>query len=144
MLVKQPSPTMNKVLKTSIIPTEWKMHKIIPIYKSSNKTSVNNYRSISLLCNVSKVLEDLIYAKVLGLVSPLVNLVFIRTLQQLLLYYHQLITFKDEVDIVHIDIRKVFDSVSHSKLLLKLWNIGITDKLWKWFKSYLSDRYLHW
>ena len=61
------------------------------------------------------------------------------TLQQLLLYYHQLITSKDEVDVVHIDFRKAFDSVSHSKLLLKLWNIGITGKLWKWFKSYLND-----
>jgi len=64
------------------------------------------------------------------------------TLQQLLLYYHQLITSKDEVDAVHIDFRKAFDSVPRSKLLLKLWNIGITGyyKLWKWFKSYLSDR----
>ena len=44
-------------LKTSIIPNEWKMHKIIPVYKSNDKTSVKNYRPISLLCNVSKVLN---------------------------------------------------------------------------------------
>jgi len=44
------------------------------------------------------------------------------------------------VDVVHIAFQKAFDSVPHSKLLLKLWNIDITGKLWKWFKSYLSDR----
>jgi len=60
-------------LKTSIIPTEWKMHKIIQIYKSSDKTSVNNYRPISLLCNVSKVLEDLIYAKMIGSLSKCIT-----------------------------------------------------------------------
>ena len=91
-------------LNTSIIPTEWKMHKIIPIFKSNDKTSVNNYRPISLLCNVSKVLEDLIYAKVIGSVSKCITpcqFGFQRnasTLQQLLLYYHQLITSKDEVE----------------------------------------------
>ena len=62
------------------------------------------------------------------------------TLQQLLLYHHQLITSKDEVDVVHIDFRKAFDSVSHNQLLVKLWNIGITGTLWKWFKSYLCNR----
>ena len=88
------------------------MQKIIPIYKSDDKISVNNYRPISLLCNVSKVLEDLIYAKVIGSVSKCItpcHLGFQRdasTLQQLLLYYHQLITSKDEVDVVHIDFRK--------------------------------------
>ena len=42
-----------------------------------------------------------------------------------------------QLDIVHIDFCKAFDSVPHNKLLLKLWNIGITGNLWKWFiKSY--------
>ena len=36
-------------LNTSIIPNEWKMHKIIPVYKSSDKTSVKNYRPISIM-----------------------------------------------------------------------------------------------
>ena len=46
------------------IPNEWKCHSIIPIFKSGDKSQVKNYRPISLLCIVSKVLEHLIYSKV--------------------------------------------------------------------------------
>ena len=133
-------------LNTSVIPTEWKTHKITPIYKTGDKTSVKNYRPISLLCNVSKVLEDLIYVKMIGTVAKCITPCQFgfqsnsSTLQQLLLYHHQLITSKDEVDVVHIDFRKAFDSVLHNQLLVKLWNIGITGTLWKWFKSYLCNR----
>ena len=31
------------------------------------------------------------------------------------------------------------DSVPHNELLMKLWSVGITDKLWIWFQSYLSN-----
>ena len=31
-------------LNTSTKPNEWKMHKIIPVYKSSDKASITNYR----------------------------------------------------------------------------------------------------
>jgi len=48
-------------LSTSIIPTEWKTHD----YSSS----VKNYCTISLLCNVPKVLEHLIYDKLYSVVS---------------------------------------------------------------------------
>ena len=34
-------------------------------------------------------------------------------------------------------LRKLFDSVPHNELLLKLWNIGITRL---WFKAYLTSR----
>ena len=43
-------------------------------------------------------------------------------------------------DVLYLDIRKAFDSVPHQELLFKLWRIGITGKLWFWFKAYLSNR----
>ena len=124
-------------LKTSIIPNEWKMHKIIPVYKSNDKTSVKNYRPISLLCNVSKVFERLIYDKVISTVTKSITprqFGFQKgtsTLHQLLLFFHQLITSKDEIDVIYVDFRKAFDSVPHNELLMKLWNIGIVGTLWK-------------
>ena len=39
------------------LPTEWHFHLIAPVYKSGDKSSVKNYRPISLLCIISKVLE---------------------------------------------------------------------------------------
>ena len=39
--------------------------------------------------------------------------------------------------------KKAFDSVPHHKLLSKIWNIGITGNLWKWFHEYLNNRIQH-
>ena len=50
----------NLSLIQATLPSEWKVHKITPIYKSGDRSSVCNYRPISLLCTVSKVLEKLI------------------------------------------------------------------------------------
>ena len=85
-------------LNTSSIPYEWKIHKIIPVHKSNDKTSVTNYPPTSLLCNISKVFERLIYDKVISTVAKSITphkFGFQKghlTLQQLLLFFHQLIS----------------------------------------------------
>jgi len=133
-------------LDTTIIPTEWKTHMIVPVFKANEKTSVKNYRPISLLCNVSKVLEGLIYDKVFNAVSKHISpcqFGFQRntsSLQQLILFFHELVTSTDEVDVIYVDFRKAFDCVPHKELLLKLWNIGITGNIWRWLRSYLYNR----
>ena len=48
-------------LKYGYLPRDWKIHKIIPVFKSGDPTQVKNYRPISLLCNISKVLKRIIY-----------------------------------------------------------------------------------
>ena len=40
---------------------EWRIHQITPIHKSGDRSLVNNYRPISPLCTVSKVLDKIIY-----------------------------------------------------------------------------------
>ena len=109
------------------MPTEWKMHKIVAVYKSGDKTSVKNYRPISLLiCVTSKVLERLIYDKIINSVSNCITQYqfgFQRnasTQQQLLIYINQLITSNEEIDTIYIDFRKAFDSVPHNELLVKI------------------------
>ena len=51
------------------IPSEWKLHCIVPIFKSGDRSSVSNYRPISLLCCISKVLERLVYDKTIEFVG---------------------------------------------------------------------------
>ena len=54
-----PSLTLlyNKSLETGVFPDEWKLANIVPIHKKDNKDHVDNYRPISLLSIISKVLE---------------------------------------------------------------------------------------
>ena len=51
----------NLCITHSYLPNEWKIHKVIPIHKSGDKNSVKNYRPISLLPCISKVLFKVVY-----------------------------------------------------------------------------------
>ena len=43
-------------------------------------------------------------------------------------------------DCIYIDLRKAFDSVVHSKLLLKLTSYGLEGNVLKWISDFLSGR----
>ena len=140
----------NWSLEFATFPSEWKIHKIRPIPKSGDKSLVSNYRPISLLCIVSKVLEKAVFNEVIQYVGPKLSkrqFGFIEgrsCLSQLLTSYAQVYSDLDNgargVDALFFDFTKAFDSVPHNELLLKLWKIGVTGKLWQWFKEYLSNR----
>ena len=51
------------------IPSEWKIHCITPIHKSGEKALISNYRPISLLSCSSKVLERIIYDKIIDFLT---------------------------------------------------------------------------
>ena len=47
----------NTSLKTACLPKEWKEANVTPVHKKDSKEPASNYRPISLLCLVNKVLE---------------------------------------------------------------------------------------
>ena len=47
----------NMSISTGSIPQEWRTSNIVPVHKSASKGLASNYRPISLLCIVSKLLE---------------------------------------------------------------------------------------
>ena len=67
-LLKDAAPSISKPLahvinlslSTSTFPTEWKEAKVTPLFKSGNRTSVENYRPISILPVVSKIAEKIV------------------------------------------------------------------------------------
>ena len=136
------------------VPREWKLHCIVPIFKTGDKSSVTNYRPISLLCCISKVLERLIYDKVFDFISGSMAYIshfqfgFLRNhscLQQLLVFLHNIMNLSQtrvscQFVSLYLDFRKAFDKVPHSELLSKLNSIGISRRLLSWFRCYLSDR----
>jgi len=65
--------TNNSVPRTcllcSFIPLDRLTHCVIPVYKPGDKSSVSNYRPISLLCTLSKVLEKIVYNNIISRVK---------------------------------------------------------------------------
>lgn len=56
---------MNSSLATGVVPTEWKMAKVIPIFKSGSKAEIDNYRPISILPTMSKILEKTVHKQLM-------------------------------------------------------------------------------
>ena len=51
----------NKSLRLGILPSEWKLANVVPIHRRCEKSYVENYRPISLLSLISKVLERCVF-----------------------------------------------------------------------------------
>ena len=134
-------------LSRCYLPVEWRTHLIKSIFKSGDKSSVRNYRPISLLPVISKVLEKLVYNNIVDFVTSLISpsqFGFLHnrsTLQQLLVFFDMILRSSGpQTDVVYLDFRKAFDSVAHNELLYKLWKFGITGNLWSWLCAYLTKR----
>ena len=102
------------------------------------------------MCCVSKVLERLIFGKIVSFVAQQISIHqfgFLRhhsSLQQLLKLLSEIINSlenKRRYDVIYLDFKKAFDSVPHRELLHKLRTFGILGSLWKWFASYLTSRF---
>ena len=141
--------TLVTCLQTCSFPSEWKTHKITPVFKKGDQSAVANYRPISLLCILSKVLESIVFSKILPFVYPLIShcqFGFMKgrsCASQLLSFLsgvYQSVDDKKPTDVIYLDFKKAFDMVPHNELLCKLWMLGITGPLWQWFKGYITDR----
>ena len=99
-----------------------KVHTISPIYKSGDRSLVANYRPISLLCSVSKVLEKLVNCRVIDFLSSrLSNSQFgflpgRSCLQQLLTFYSDIFSStssKCQWDVIFLSIFLKLSTVCH-------------------------------
>ena len=54
---------VNLSINTSTVPSDLKQAKVIPLFKKNNKADVGNYRPVSILSIVSKVLEKSVYVQ---------------------------------------------------------------------------------
>ncbi len=102
------------------------MHKVHPIPKTGDLTNLANYRPISLLSTPSKVLERVVYDKIIDFIRPKLLMQQFgfhknrSSLSQLLESFDQIVEAVDygkKVEAVYIDFSKAFDSVSHPELL---------------------------
>jgi len=60
---------INRSLDSGIVPDQLKFAKVIPIYKASDSSQLQNYRPISLLTAFSKLIEKIMYYKVMSFLN---------------------------------------------------------------------------
>ena len=58
------SELFQKIYATCQLPEQWKVSKIVPIFKKGDKSKIENYRPIANLCSGSKVFEKLILKQI--------------------------------------------------------------------------------
>ena len=137
--------------RTGELPSFWKQAIVVPIFKKGLSHCVDNYRPVSLCCVSCKLMESIINA---ALNTHLDTHNIIKrhqygfrkntscTLQLLncMNQWTKMIDAKTTLDVVYIDFQKAFDSVVHSKLIVKLEGYGISGFLLNWLRSFLSNR----
>ena len=148
-------PSVTKLLNLSIrsgkFPEIWKCSKVTALFKSGERTNATNYRPISILPTLSKILEKVVhwqFYQFLNSHNLLSNKQF--GFRPKLSTTAALCSFADEVLLnmeqgnlcgaVFLDLTKAFDTVDHCILLSKLSAIGVSPSSLKWFESYLSHR----
>ena len=124
---------------------------VSPLYKSKERHVVTNYRPISLLITLSKILEKVVYSRVYNFLVETDQLYQSQygfrsghscqnAISELI---GTVLKNQEENKItigVFIDLSKAFDTLSHDILLNKLCKYGIRGTTLKWFESYLSNR----
>ena len=139
----------NQSLSSGQIPIEWKSADITPIHKKDSKELAENYRPISLLPIVSKVLErcvfSCLYDDVNNLITPLQHgcLRNRSCVTQPLSVLHTIgrnLDKNNQTDVIYLDFAKASKTVDHNVLLSKFKAYGVSGQLLTWFANYLSGR----
>ena len=122
--------------KNGVVPAQFKIAKVIPIHKAGDKSSMDNYRPISLLSAFSKILEKIVAIRLLT---------FLNTNEILSKWQfgfraghstsHPMVHFLNKITdslndkkhtvAIFCDLKKAFDTCNHDILFKKLKKYGI-------------------
>ena len=134
-----------------IVPNELKIARVVPIFKSCDKALFSNYRPISVLPCFSKILERIIYNRIINYLndfnvfcdnqygfrknrSP--SLALIDLCDRISSAFDR----REYAIGVFLDLSKAFDTVNHAILFDKLEHYGIRGLALEWVKRYFSER----
>ena len=141
----------NSAFKLGIFPC-LKIARVIPVFKSGEKTNPNNYKPISILFTFSKILEKLICDRTQSFLDK--HSILLSTqkgfrplhstshaMLDLLTSTYNNIHDNKHTSFLLLDLKKAFDTVNHIILLRKLEHYGIRGAAYNLFASFLANRF---
>ena len=121
----------NRLIECNIYPQCLKISKVFPVFKAGSKSSVENYRPISMLSTINKIFEKTLYNQLIefingeNILNP--NQFGFRkqhnsemALNMLLKHTTEKIELNHKVVVCFLDFSKAFDSLDHISIINKL------------------------
>jgi hypothetical protein len=142
---------LNLSLTQGFVPDCMKVARVIPLYKSGDAMQLSNYRPVSILPVFSKLLERLMYNRLISFINRHKILYKYQfgfrsnhsTNMALILLIDKIASAIEKGEFVvglFLDFQKAFDTVNHTVLLNKLNTYGIRGTAYQWFEDYLKHR----
>ena len=154
MLKEEICEPRNKIFNLSFstgqYPNILKISKTIPIFKKGSRLLVSNYRPISLLSNLNKILEKIVHERIYKFLEDYQCIYSLqgfrkkhstnRALIDITETIRQALDNKKFACGIFVDLQKAFETVNHDILIDKLEHYGIRGTTNNWFASYLKNR----
>lgn len=139
-----------RVFEHGILPDQWKMANVVPIYKAGDKQQVSNYKPFLLLCSCSKELENFLFKHLMTHFEAS-NFIpdqqhsfrrgFSKVTQPLYTVneFAKALDREGQIDIIFLDFAKSFERQLHQKLQIKVKAILNNEWFVRWLDSYLTN-----
>ncbi len=142
---------LNLSLQSGNFINEWKHAKVLPLHKTRPQMERNNYRPISILPILSKILERFVHSNFSQFLDKHNHITITQSgFRKLHSTVTALLNVTDKwlrnidnglvTGVVFIDLHKAFNTVDINILLSKLSLFGISGVELEWFRSYLTGR----
>lgn len=124
----------NKSLNEGYFPKNWRVSNITPIFKSGDRSKIENYRGIAILNAIPKLFEKVVTDQIVHFLVDKINehqhgFQNGKSTSTNMVYYvsYLLLSMENnkQVDSIYTDFSKAFDKVNHKILEIKLFKIGI-------------------